>query len=407
MAQSTFNDGDALSVVRTTINANANDAESRMSTHTVIKTLADLSAFLVGSTYELPAGRYLFDANTDFGTADIALVEMNGIYVFDSTTIYTLTYTGTTPFIKTTATGVVLQVQSLSIATPNATAIQIINGNSLLLADVVAFVGCKKVADLQDTSFLTVLDGTALVDCEDGMTVHNVGVTTLNRPQWNAGKNLSGVAFRFTGASSLRGVIASVETICDTTEAFIMVDVTYGGEMTINGGVISAGDFWAVGSRDQQDLSLTSFHVIGSPDSRFIGSASVQDNTTATTIGTIDLFVPFNLNSLAVAGDNIERWTLTDTNTAALTCDVAGFAGTLNATISTVGAGGSREYHFRATKNGTPINGVIANELGNTMSVTSLSVPITANAGDVIMLQVANHEDTSNVTIRYMDININ
>ena len=397
-------EGGALKVKNLTVTGVLSDASA--SSAVIVKNLADLDAYLVGGTYELPAGRYLFDTSLNFGSADIALVSVDGVYIFTSTAINTLTYNGTTPFIHTPATGVVLNAKNLFITTPTATAIQMVSGNSLILS-LVVFVDCKKVADLQDSSFLSVFDGIPMVACADGITCHNVGVTTLNRPQWNLGQNLSGVAIRFTGASSIRGVIASVEAICDTTEAFIMVEGTYGGEMTINGGVITSGDFWATGSRDQQDLSLTSFHVINSPDSRFIGSASVQDNTTPIVITSVDAFEDLNLNSLAVAGENIERWSLTDTNTAALTCNVNGFAGTLNATLSTTGTGGDSEYHFRATKNGVQINGVIANELGNTMSVTSLSVPVTAEKDDVIMLQVANHDNTSNITVRYMDININ
>jgi hypothetical protein len=204
----------------------------------------------------------------------------------------------------------------------------------------------------------------------------------------------------------LRCVFTSLEAACDTTEAFIDVAANYAGQMTVNGGVLSTGDLWAASSRDQQDVNLTSYHIIGSPDSRFIGSASVQDNTTATAIGTIDLFVDLSLNSSATVGANIERFTLSDTDNAELTCNVNGFAGMLSATLSTVGSGGASEYHFRVVKNGVQVNGIIANELGNTMNITAMSVPLTANDGDIIKVQVANHDNTSNITIRYMDINI-
>ncbi|MAF25300.1 hypothetical protein CL634_06960 [bacterium] len=373
-------------------------------TVTVVDELADLGT-PVGDYYELPAGRYMFNKDIDFGTKGLDLVDTDGIYFFESNSIQTLTYTGTTPFIKTTATGVVLQAQNFFISSANGTAIQMINGNSLIMS-LIVFVSCKKVADLQDNSFLSVFDAVPMVACEDGITCHNVEVVTLNRPQWNAGLNLSGVAFRFTGASSSRCIATSLEAICDTTEAFIHVDGTYAGEMTIVGGVLTSGDFWAAGSRDQKDEMLTSFHVLGATDSRFIGSASVQDNVTTTTISTIDVFEDFNLNGLAQAGSNIEGWSLTNTTTGELTCDVDGFSGILSATISATGSGGSSEYHYRATKNGVQINGIIPNELSSSMSNTGLSVPLEADAGDVIKIQVANHDNTSDITIRYADINV-
>ena len=87
MAQQTFNDGDLLSVVRATINGNATDAESRLQTlelaETVVNSLADLSAYLVGSTYELPSGRYNFTTSIDFATADIYLKDLDGCYFLD------------------------------------------------------------------------------------------------------------------------------------------------------------------------------------------------------------------------------------------------------------------------------------------------------------------------------------
>jgi hypothetical protein len=109
---------------------------------------------------------------------------------------------------------------------------------------------------------------------------------------------------------------------------------------------------------------------------------------------------------LATASANIERWSMTDSNTAELTCNVNGFAGTLSATLSTTGSGGSSEYHFRVVKNGAQVNGIIANELSGDMGNTFLSIPITADAGDTFVLQVANHSNTSNITLRYGDINI-
>ena len=359
----------------------------------------------VGGYYQLPEGHYMFNDNIDLMGNGIELIDNNGSYRLESKLLYTLTYSGTNPFIDITGTNVILQGRGLIITTPNATALSMIAGGSSLILDTIVFAGCKKVIDMANVNFLTV-GSLAMVVCEDGITADSVGVATLTRMQWSSGPDLSGVAYTALGASSQRLIFLGTETESAATESIFDIQATFGGIMSNTGGAHSFGDYFKTGSRDQTDVSIESYHCIGTDDSQFIGSASVQDNVTATTISSVDVFVPFNLNSLAVAGDNIERWSMTDSNTGELTCNVNGFAGTLSATLSTTGSGSSSEYHFRVVKNGVQVNGVIANELSNNMGNTFLSIPITAETGDTIVLQVANHDNTSNITLRYGDINI-
>jgi len=370
---------------------------------TAVNAASDLGT-PVGGYYQLPAGHYVFNESIVWGTNGIDLIDSNSTYRLASPLLKMQTYTGTNPFLKSTGTDNITFLDHMSFSTPNAIAVEVTTGGSLL-TQICLFLGCKQVHNLVDLGFLTV-GAVAMVDCDTGIVADGVGISTVNRLQWSSGADLSGVAYTALGASSQRLIFLGNETEAAATEAIFDIQATFGGLMSNTGGAHSFGTYFKAGSRDQTDASIESYHCIGTDDSQFIGSASVQDNTTATSIGSVDVFVPFNLNSLAIAGDNIERWSMTDNNTAELTCDVDGFAGTLNATLSTTGSGSSSEYHFRVVKNGVQVNGVIANELAGDMGNTFLSVPIEANAGDVFVVQVANHDNTSNITLRYGDINI-
>ena len=372
-------------------------------TVTVVNEVADLGT-PVGGYYQLSAGKYVFNEAIDWGTNGLDLIDSNEVYVLGSPLLKIQTYTGTDPFIKSTGTDNITFVNNIGITTPNATAVEITTGGSFLV-DIPLFLSCQKVANFVGLGFLTI-SGIAMVACDDGITCDGTGVATLSRFQWSSGADVGGTAYTALGAGSQRLVCIGSETEATATEAIFDIDATFGGLMAITGGVHSTGSFFKAGSRDQTDVSIESYHVLGTFDSNFIGSATVQDNNVATVISSTDVFVDVNLGGLALASLNIERWSMTDVNTGELTCLVDGFSGTLTATLSTVGSGGASEYHFRAIKNGSQINGIIANELSSSMALTALSVPVTADAGDTIVLQVANHDNTSNITIRYGDINI-
>jgi len=358
----------------------------------------------VGGYYQISAALYVFNESIDWGTNGIEFIDSNSVYRLSSPLLKMQTYTGTNPFIKSSGTDNIMFFDHMSFTTPNATAIEITTGGSLVTT-LNLFLGCKQVHNLVNLGFLTT-NAVAMVACETGIVANNVGISVITRLQWSSGANLSGVAYTASGASSVRLIFLGNETESAATESIFDIQANFGGIMSNTGGAHSSGVYFKAGSRDQKDVSIESYHCIGTADSRFIGSASVQNNVTATVISSSGVFVPFTLNSLATAGANIERWSMTDTDTMELTCNVNGFAGTLNATLSTSGSGGSSEYHFRVVKNGVQVNGIIANELGNDMGNTFLSVPVTANAGDTFVLEVANISNTSNITLRYGDVNI-
>lgn len=140
-------------------------------------------------------------------------------------------------------------------------------------------------------------------------------------------------------------------------------------------------------------------------DSVSIGSLVVNDNAAATTISTINTYVDLNLNAIAVAGSNIEGWTLTNTTTGELRYDgISPFFGGAMYTISAQSSGAPQEFVFRIVKNGS----ILADDVELSMELKAETgalpyiAPITAVTGDLFRLQVQNIDGTSNVVIRFL-----
>ena len=126
-------------------------------------------------------------------------------------------------------------------------------------------------------------------------------------------------------------------------------------------------------------------------------------NTTVTSIGTISTFEDLNLNALAVAGSNIELWSLTDTTTGELTYNgLQDFSGELIASLSCTSTGGVQEFEFRVVVNGAATaDAVIASvEMSSSPKiVVALISPISIVTGDTVRLQVQNVDGTSDVLV--------
>lgn len=168
------------------------------------------------------------------------------------------------------------------------------------------------------------------------------------------------------------------------------------------------------GSVDSIGLTEKSIYVTANSngdakDSKSIGSMDANDNTTATTISTINTYVDFNLNALATDNTNIEQWTLTDTTTGELRYDgIKQFTGKVIATVSAQSSGSAQEFVFRYVRNGSPMANPIelSTELRSDTNSLTIVAPITADTGDLFRPQVKNIDGTSNIVIRFMSTEI-
>ena len=167
---------------------------------------------------------------------------------------------------------------------------------------------------------------------------------------------------------------------------------------------------WTNNSLDQKNPKASVRDNPGQADSRTIGSCHVNSNATVTVIVTLNTYTDLNLNASALAGSNIERWSLTDTTTGELTYNgIEPFSGTISAQLSTLGETGSPEYRFRAVKNGAALADGIESvrEAGAVQIVTTgLVAPVSVVTGDTIRLQVNNIDNAEDITITHLSVSI-
>ena len=167
---------------------------------------------------------------------------------------------------------------------------------------------------------------------------------------------------------------------------------------------------WTNNSLDQTDPKVAARDNPGQADSKTIGSCHVNSNATVTVIVTLNTYTDLNLNASALAGSNIERWSLTNTTTGELTYDgIEPLPGTISAQLSTLGETGSPEYRFRAVKNGVALADGIetVREAGAVQIVTTgLVAPVSVVTGDTIRLQVNNIDDAEDITITHLSVSI-
>jgi hypothetical protein len=142
-------------------------------------------------------------------------------------------------------------------------------------------------------------------------------------------------------------------------------------------------------------------------DSQNIGSCIVSNNATNTVINTVNTWTDLNLNASAVAGTNIERWSLTNTTTGELRYDgLEPFKGVFTANLSASSVGGTQDFQFRVVKNGSPLSDNVVSERSTSSSTGNSGYisPCTAVNGDLFIMQVQNITGTSDILFKHLSI---
>ncbi|RLC69244.1 MAG: hypothetical protein DRH97_00095 [Chloroflexi bacterium] len=393
-----------------TNNFTLGELDDYFSVTTIVKEPSDLGD-LVGGFYELSSGTYEYVGNQTFPN-NIKLIDVGGSYLFRGVQANTtLTATGTGNFIDNLGNaGTWLQIENLFFASSTVTnIINFANGNTLAM-DFVLFLAVTKPLTITDSAFLT-MNTFGFSGCDDGATITNVNVQTYQRPQWSGGTNSNGVAFRISGTGQ-RIVSDGIECEAQPTESIWDIDSGYTGLVSMTSGAFTdqGGSFFAAGGKDQTVPGVGVLNIGGVPNSKAIGSITVQNNTQATSIADPTEWTDFNFDALAVVTSSNERFTLTNTTTGELRYDgLEDFEGALFCTISGFGSGGASEYQFRAVKNGVPlapISILSANEISGTMSSTALLSDIPLVTNDLVRIQVQNISNDSNFTGKFVTIRV-
>jgi len=173
---------------------------------------------------------------------------------------------------------------------------------------------------------------------------------------------------------------------------------------------------WDSSGLNQSDPRVLAFSNPSIVDSHYRGCAFVNDNSTATTGITNNIFVNAVFgtagNALVVCS-NMERWKLV--------FDVSGtfeyigqepFSGSINYDFTVVSSGGTVEFRFKWQKDtgsgfvDLPDDVEALVDIASTASSITKTHPLTVNKGDQIRPLVTRNSGSSNITIRYATINI-
>jgi len=364
----------------------------------VFKSLADLTPFLVATSYELPAGRYVFDSDIDLGTNNISLID-GAFYTFKFSDINQITYTGTGAMFDAQVSGTAIKMDDGFLNAPNASeALLMANGNSLILTLVI--IVAPKAATLTDMSFVT-LNDLPLVGCDDGIECINCGTITAKLLQWNSGSDSAGTALRVTGAGSERLIMTTSDARPMPTEFYLDIDSTYGGKVSVNGGVLDAASggtfFKGAPSMNQAAPAVEVSNIVGVASSKSEAFSHISGNATATIISTVN--TPVKVNAGAGWSDEIrERFNFDSSGIwTYVGLEEIDFRVSFIATVDP--SGGTDEISTYLAKNGT----VQANTQGT--GVTSSGTQITCTGiismvtNDFLEVFIENNNDTSNITV--------
>ncbi len=409
MSQLNFNDGDLLSVARGVINGNANDVDNRLEDVTVFRTTTDIMNATTdegdgGNARGLSSGAYIFNNDLDVGALHFILMDDAG-YTITSTNINSVTYTGTLPFIQSGASPqslLVLLLIDIRLLTPNATAIDLDSISSLIIK-LAIFVGCLKVASVLDSSFITIR-GTAFVLCGDGMTAENVDTMQMDTMQMSDGTDTGGVGLRCIGSCD-RLILSGADARPESTEAFVEIDATYTGTVSITGGTWGKVGTFFKGVRDGTDPSVRINNVSNVKSSSAEAFGSSLDNSLVTSISSANTPVKINAVWTDESRERFDfessgRWTYTGLEDIDIR---ASFIGTIKDDQD-----GDRTVSVYLAKNGTVINstqgGKVVLKAGSQIGSVGQIPMIT---GDYIEAFVENNDDSNNQVAVFCSMTIN
>ena len=371
------------------------DAVAGVRTLVAGKTYRILAALTTSDRFVLPTGSTI---NFESGTFNIGI---------------SITYTGTgTLFTGTDITA--LQIFGMAfLNTGSGTLFNISAGVSnfpfVTFNTSLAF-GWASVGTV--TNVLYFADSSAFVNCTAGITmVDPLNINLILGAYFNT-SDLGTIFFDIQGTGFVTLACSQIRTTGRAGEFIFKVANGIDDASSlrfVNNEFINANLFDPAG-RDKTDPAINTLANAGQPDSFTIGSYIVDSNTTATTFAGNSIFTDFDFNALAIAGDNIELFTLTDTTTGELTYNgVEDFDGTITFIVYCTSTGGAVDFEIRLVLNGSELTDIFhpGLNIGNGTKAFPVSVPVCLVTGDTIRPQVQRLSGTSSLTATHASMSIN
>lgn len=357
-----------------------------------------------GGVITLPSGVYLL--KDSIAIADPLKVGAGATVEFTSLGLgATITYTGTAPFLQSDLTAEFFIFERMNfVLTEDNVELFDTDGPAILLDRlVVLFTGTGAGLGTSLNHNLAFSARSSLVSgFTEGLTITGSPLFLLSDIEFRSPVAGATPLFSINGGTTT-AQCSNLTVTAHASDDVFDFDGAFAGIATLSQvRVMGGASFFAAGSLDETSPRV---EVTASPpqkSSMNIGFVVASGVAVDTVISTIGVFVDLNLDALAVAGSNIELWSVTDTTTGELTYNgLTPFNGTLIAAFTASSQGSAEEFEFRAVKNGSvmPDDIMAAREIANSSASITLIAPVSAEPGDTIRMQVANNDSTTNVEI--------
>ncbi len=381
----------------------------------------DLADFLVGSTYELPAGTYIFNEPPDWGVRNVDLITANGCYLWETrcpTSPHL--YSGTAPFIINTGSGISLFMEDTAIAPATAKIFDLSNGGTLLL-DHCGLIATD-VGDVNGFGFVTI-ETSAMVACGDGLTCTDISSKIAAQGiQWNNGLNTGGNCIEVAGTIPPVIEVRGIDSQPKSNESFFLIASAWTGDAVITSGVhstTSGGTFFNASGKDQTDVDIILSNVRNVKNSTYtieatlgtVHSAGVPISNTQTTASVLNTPAIVEVNTGTANEEwrliNAERWTLSAAGrfTYIGKEDITALVGIIS-TVDASGGGQGDAIGVYAAKNGTVNDDSLGRSIAAAGEQIGTAVEIEMSTNDYLEQFIVNFTDTSSLLVTTSKVTI-
>ena len=254
------------------------------------------------------------------------------------------------------------------------------------------------------TNSVYVAHFSAHVDCAMGLTLADPINMSIDSGAYFNTSDLGTTFFTITGTGTLAGNFITTRVTTSATETAFNINNTLGAASDIRilaCNFIGAGTVFDAGGLDETSVNLEVFSNANQKNSFTIGSFVVDANVTATTFSGNGVWTDIDFNALAVAGSNIERFSLTNTTTGELTYNgIEDFDGEVRFLAYCISTGGSVNFQCRIVKNGSvlPDTFVPTLDIGSDIKAFTVLVPVVLAQTDTIRAQFLRVSGSSSLT---------
>ena len=201
--------------------------------------------------------------------------------------------------------------------------------------------------------------------------------------------------------------MANADARPNSTEAFLDIDATYGGLVSITGGVFDSQGagavFYKASGRNQDDPSIFAPSTVNVKMSKAQIFSHFGGNTTETVIATIDTPVKINavwsdINTTRFSFNANGTWTYTGLEDKDISMSIV-------ATVTPAG-GTARQVSTYFAKNGVvdaATRGSVTASTGG--QITNLAI-ISVSTGDTVEVFIENNSGTQNITVEIASLRI-